>query len=57
MDLVDYDKHKTQKIPQKPLIGVVRMNFYDSSDDDNTDLGDEDGNQEHHLEKLDIKQL
>ena len=46
IDLVDYDKHKTQKIPEN--------NFYDSSDD-TTDSVDEDGNSEDHLEKLDTE--
>ena len=56
MDLVDYDKHKTQKILEKRIVID-----YDSSDDDfddscddNTGCGGEDGNPEDHLEKLDI---
>ena len=57
MDLVDYDKHKTQKIPQKHFDINYESGddgFYDSFND-NTDPGDEDGNQEDHLDKLDIE--
>ena len=57
MNLIDYDKHKTQKIPQKRIdidFESSDDDFYDSSDD-NTDPRDEDGNQEDHLEKLDIE--
>ena len=50
IDLVDYDKHKTQKIPEN----CINDNFCGSADD-TTDSVDEDGNSEDHLEKLDIE--
>ena len=52
MDLVDYDKHNTRRIPQKPvdIDNDGDNEFYNSSDS-----GNEDGNQEDHLEKLDIE--
>ena len=56
MDLVNYDKHNTWRVPQKPVdIDNDGDNEFYNSSDDNTDSGDEDGNQEDHLEKLDIE--
>ena len=55
MDLVNYDKHNTWRVPQKPVdIDNDGDNEFYNSSDDNTDSGDEDGNQEDHLEKLDV---
>ena len=53
IDLVDYDKHKTQKISQKHFdidYGNSDDEFHDSSD--NIDPGEENGNEEDHLENL-----